>query len=76
MAGGGDKPVTYRRRAKARREAALGFETIRRRILLDRAEAFVVVLQRELAEAGRCRAIAAGIIGEMAAVRPRHLILK
>jgi hypothetical protein len=35
---------------------------------LARAEHFVAELQAELAEAARCQAIAAGIIGEMAAV--------
>jgi hypothetical protein len=55
----------YRRRAKARQEAALAFETSRRREVLSRAEAFTRQLQAELAEAARCHAIAAGIIGEM-----------
>jgi hypothetical protein len=55
----------YRRRAKARQETALAFETSRQREVLSRAEAFVVTLQCELTEAQRCQAIAAGIIGEM-----------
>jgi hypothetical protein len=33
----------------------------------ERAERFVADLQRELAEAARCQAIAAAIIGELAA---------
>lgn len=45
----------YRRRAKARQEAALGH-----------AEAFTRQLQAELAIASRCQAIAAGIIAELA----------
>ncbi len=57
----------YRRKAKARQEAALAIETNRRRLLFERAEAFVAELQRDLAEAARCHAIAVGIIGEMAA---------
>ena len=68
MAGPGDIEVNtyYRRKAKARQEAALAFETVRRRTVLSRAEAFTRQLQAELAEAGRCHAIAAGIIGEIA----------
>ena len=57
----------YRRKAKARQEAALAAETRRRLRLLSRAEAFVYRLQHDLAEAARCHAIAAGIMGEMAA---------
>jgi hypothetical protein len=52
----------YRRRAKARQEAALAVELN----ILSRAEAFTRQLQAKLAEAARCQAIAAGIIGEMA----------
>jgi hypothetical protein len=37
---------------------------------LSRAEDFTRQLQAELAEAARCQAIAAGIIGEMAALQP------
>jgi len=72
VAGGRDQPVNswYRRKAKARQEAALAFESVRRRTVLARAEAFVADLQRELAEAARCHAIMAGIIGEMAALQP------
>jgi hypothetical protein len=33
----------------------------------ERAESFVMNLQRELAEAARCQAIMAGIIGELTA---------
>ena len=40
---------------------------VRRLRLLSRAEAFVYRLQHDLAEAARCHAIAAGIMGEMAA---------
>jgi hypothetical protein len=49
----------YRRRAKAREQAALTFETSRRREILSRAEAFTRQLQRELAEAARGKSIAA-----------------
>jgi hypothetical protein len=38
--------------------------------LLSRAESFTRQLQAELAAAERCQAIAAGIIGEMAALQP------
>jgi hypothetical protein len=48
----------YRRRAKARQQAALA-------AILTRAEAFVRQLQAELAEAARCHAMAAAVIRDM-----------
>lgn len=59
--------VWYRRRAKARQEAALAIEAAQRREVLDRAERFVAQLQAELAESARCHAMTAAIIGELAA---------
>jgi hypothetical protein len=44
----------------------LAFETVRRRTVLDRAEAFTRQLQADLAEVERCNAIMAAIIGELA----------
>jgi hypothetical protein len=67
LAEGISRSAWYRRKAKARQEAALAAETRRRLRLLSRAEAFVYRLQHDLAEAARCHAIAAGIMGEMAA---------
>ena len=67
LALGVSRSTYYRRRKQARERAALAFETNRRRLVLSRAEAFVADLQTELAEAARCQAIAAGIIGELAA---------
>ena len=68
MAGGRDKPVNLvsaeGQGARAGRGAA---ETTRRREVLTRAEAFTRQLQAELAEAARCHAVAAGIIGELTA---------
>ena len=58
LAEGISRSTWYRRRAKARREAALAFETSRRQELLSRAESFTRQLQAELAEAARCQAIA------------------
>jgi hypothetical protein len=58
----------YRRRKQAREQAALAFETSRRREVLSRAERFLADLQRELAEAARLHMVAAGIIAEMAPV--------
>ena len=60
LAEGISRSTWYRRRAKAHQEATLA-------ATFTRAEAFVADLQRELAEAARCHAIAAGIIGEMTA---------
>jgi hypothetical protein len=51
----------YRRRAKARQEAVL-------EATFTRADVFIMDSQRELAEAQRCHAIAAGIIRELAAI--------
>jgi hypothetical protein len=50
----------YRRQAKARQEAALV-------VTFARAGRYVGALQADLAEAARCQAVAAAIIGEMAA---------
>jgi hypothetical protein len=58
-------PFFYRRRAKARQEAAVAAERCRRLHLLSRAEAFTRQLQAELAEAGWCQAIMAAVIGEL-----------
>ncbi len=55
----------YRRKAKARQEAALAVELSRQRDILSRAEAFTRQLQAELAEAGRLHKIVQGIIGEL-----------
>jgi hypothetical protein len=57
--------VWYRRKAKARQEAALAVELSRQRDILSRAEAFTRQLQAELAEAGRLHKIVQGIIGEL-----------
>jgi hypothetical protein len=56
LAQGISRSTWYRRRAKAREQAALASTC-------TRAEAFVRQLQAELAEAARCQAVAAGIIG-------------
>jgi hypothetical protein len=60
LASGVSRSTYYRSRAKARQEAALA-------ATFTRAEVFVNDLQRELAEAARCHAIMASIIGELAA---------
>ena len=57
---GCNRSTWYRRRAKAREQAALAAETSRRREVLARAEFFVARLQAELAEAARCHQITAG----------------
>jgi hypothetical protein len=54
LAQGISRSTWYRRRAKAREQAAL-----------ERAEVFIYQLQAELAEAARCQAVAAGIIAAM-----------
>jgi hypothetical protein len=69
LAEGISRSTWYRRRAKARSQATLAFETSRRRELLSCAEAFTGQLQVELAEAARRHAIAAEIIGELARSR-------
>jgi hypothetical protein len=56
----------YRRRAKARQDAALAFETSHRREVLSRAEASTRQLQAELALAAWRHAEMAGIIAELA----------
>ena len=58
LAEGISRSTWYRRRAKAREQAALT-------ATLTRAEVFVRQLQAELAEAARCHAIAATVIREM-----------
>ena len=65
LAEGISRSTYYRRKAKARQEAALAAESNRRRLLLSRAEAFTRQLQAELAEAGRLHKIAEGIIEEL-----------
>jgi hypothetical protein len=70
LAEGISRSTWYRRRAKARQESAMAFELTRRRVLLSRAESFTRQLQAELAEAQRCQAIAAGIIGEIGSLLP------
>ena len=65
LALGVSRSTYYRRKAKARRDAALAFETSCRREVLSRAEAFTRQLQRELAEARRLHKIVQGIIGEL-----------
>jgi len=62
-----NKPRHLLPAAQARERAALAFESSRRHEALSRAEAFVAALQADLAKAARCHAIAAGIIGELAA---------
>ena len=69
LAEGISRSTWYRRRAKARHEAALAIETSRRREVLARASAFVAQLQAELAEAAQRQAITAGIIGELSVIR-------
>ena len=70
LAQGISRSTWYRRRAKARQDAALAIETSRRRDILDRAERFVAQLQAELADAARCHAMTAVIIGELAQKAP------
>ncbi|MGB8901315.1 MAG: hypothetical protein WCC90_19690 [Methylocella sp.] len=67
LALGVSRSTWYRRRAKARQEAALAIDATQRREVLDRAERFVAELQAELAEAARCHAMTAAIVGELAA---------
>jgi transposase-like protein len=55
----------YRWRKQARERAALAAQTRQFLAGFARAEAFTRQLQSELAEASRCHAIAAGIIGEL-----------
>jgi hypothetical protein len=52
----------YRRRKQARERAALAAQTRQFLAGFARAESFVADLQRELTEAARCQAIAAGIM--------------
>jgi hypothetical protein len=65
LAKGISRSTWYRRKAKARQEAALAVELSRQRDILSRAGAFTRQLQAELAEAGRCQAIMAAVIGEL-----------
>jgi hypothetical protein len=60
---GCSRSTWYRRRAKARQQAALA-------ATFSRAELFVGQLQAELAEAGRCHAVMAAVFGELAVIRP------
>jgi hypothetical protein len=57
LAEGCSRSTWYRRRAKARQQDALAAN-------VSRASAFVAQLQAELAEATRCHAMTAAIIGE------------
>ena len=57
----------YRRRAKAREAMARQWALASVERTFTRAEAFVAELQADLAEASRCHAIAAVIIGELVA---------
>jgi hypothetical protein len=66
LAEGISRSTYYRRKAKALQEAARSAESVRRLTLLSRAEAFTRQLQLDLAEAARCQAIAAAVIGELA----------
>jgi hypothetical protein len=60
LAEGVSRSTWYRWRKLARERAALA-------ATFERAEAFTRQLQSELAEAARCQAVMAGIIGELAA---------
>jgi hypothetical protein len=62
----------YRRRKQARELAALAFEPSRRLEVLSRAESFTRQLQAELAEAARCQAVIAAIIGALSVLNTNH----
>jgi hypothetical protein len=75
LAEGISRSTWYRRRAKASEQAA----TATRHAAFSRADGFTRQLQADLADVARCQAVAAGIIGELAALSPPgpyYLILK
>ncbi len=67
LAEGISRSTWYRRRAKAREASAKQCALASVERTFARAKAFVAELQADLAEASRCHAITASIIGELAA---------
>jgi hypothetical protein len=65
LAEGISRSTWYRRRKQTRERAALAFKANQCHEVISRAKAFTRQLQAELAEAARCHAIAAAMIGEL-----------
>ena len=65
LAEGISRSTWYRRRKQTRSQAALA-------ATLTRAKTFVHQLQADLAEAARCHAVAAAVIGEMGHLLPKR----
>ena len=74
LAEGISRSTWYRRKAKARQEAALAAQKASVTETFSRAERFVAELQRELAEAGRLHKIVLGIVEEIGEITSALLI--